>query len=266
MASQMKTDPDYFASIEAWQGKRLAHLTAEDGWLNVIGRFWLDPGSATVGAAGDNDIVLSVGPAHAGTITVNDGGAVFAPADTTAAAVHLQVDSEHPPRFSIGQILFEVTSMDGRHALRARDKEARERLAFPGLRYFSTVPEWRKRANWISLDQPIELGIDTVAGIPTTVRVTRKAEFFHAGVRHELLPTHGTADAPMFVFRDLTSRSETYGAARFLYGEDVTEDHVVLDFNKAFNPPCAFTVHAVCPLPPPGNILPIRIEAGELAP
>ena len=156
--------------------------------------------------------------------------------------------------------------MDGRHALRVRDVDAPERNNFTGLRLFPTDPAWRITAAWTLLDAPIAMGIDTVAGIPTTVQITHKAVFSHDGQRYELLPTHGTAQKPQFVLRDLTSRSETYGAARFVYGEDLTATSIVLDFNKAFNPPCAFTDHAVCPLPPPENILPFRIEAGEQKP
>ncbi len=87
--------------------------------------------------------------------------------------------------------------------------------------------------------------------------------FTHEGQRYELIATHGTPEAPQFVIRDLTSRDSTYPASRFVYGESVTDTTIVLDFNKAINPPCAFTEHAVCPLPPPDNVLPFRIEAGE---
>ncbi len=83
------------------------------------------------------------------------------------------------------------------------------------------------------------------------------------GVTYELLATHGTPEAPQFVIRDQTARDSTYAACRFVFGEDVTDTTIVLDFNKALNPPCAFTEHAVCPLPPAENVLPIRIEAGE---
>jgi uncharacterized protein (DUF1684 family) len=93
--------------------------------------------------------------------------------------------------------------------------------------------------------------------------VTHKAVFQKAGRTWELIATHGTPQAPQFVIRDLTSRDDTYPASRFLYGENVTDATIVLDFNKAINPPCAFTEYAVCPLPPPENVMPIRIEAGE---
>ena len=256
---------DYADSIADWQAKRLAHLTAEDGWLNVIGRYWLEDGVARIGSAADNDIVLTAGPAQLGRITQAPGAVVFAPADG-GTAITLVPNPASPPRFAVGSLRLEITTMDGRNALRVRDVEAPERRNFAGLTYFPTDPAWRITADWHQLDEPIAMGIDTVAGIATTVQITHQAEFWHDGQRYGLLPTHGTADKPQFVLRDLTARSETYGAARFVYGEALTDSSIVLDFNKAFNPPCAFTAHAVCPLPPPENILPFRIEAGERKP
>jgi uncharacterized protein (DUF1684 family) len=255
---------DYAGSIADWQAKRFAHLTAEDGWLNVIGRYWLEDGTVSIGSDAGNDVVLSAGPGRLGTITQGPEAVIFQPVD--GDAVTLQPEPANPPKFSVGSLRFEITTMEGRNALRARDVDAPERTNFGGLDYFPTDPAWRIVAQWTRLDQPIEMGIDTVSGIPTTVQITHTAAFTHNGVRYELLPTHGSADKPQFVIRDLTSKSETYGASRFLYGEELTDDTIVLDFNRAFNPPCAFTDHAVCPLPPPQNILPFRIEAGEQKP
>ena len=113
------------------------------------------------------------------------------------------------------------------------------------------------------LDAPQGKTINTTKDIETDLEVTHKAVFSHAGKQYALLATHGTPTSPQFVIRDETSKDSTYPASRFVYGEDVTDSTIVLDFNKAINPPCAFTEHAVCPLPPPENILPFRIEAGE---
>src|SRR4051812_25952237 len=110
---------DYDAKIHDWQGQRAAHLTAEDGWLNVIGRFWLEDGTASVGSGEDNDIVLSAGPAVLGTIT-QDNGVTFQPAETGATPIVLKIDPANPPRFALGSLRLEVTTMDGRNALRVR--------------------------------------------------------------------------------------------------------------------------------------------------
>ncbi len=262
----MTVSKEFQGAHAAWYDTRVAKLTAEDGWLNVIGRYWLEDGVASIGSATDNDIVLSSGPAHVGTITQAAGGLVFQADANGAMVLALRPDPANPPKFSLGNLRFEVTTMDGRNALRARDIDAAARTSFKGMTYFPIDPNWRITADWSLLDQPIAMDIDTVAGIPSTVQITHRAVFTHDFQSYALLATHGTAQKPQFVVRDLTSRAETYGASRFLYGEELTDNSIVLDFNKAFNPPCAFTDHAVCPLPPPENILPFRIEAGEHKP
>jgi len=166
---------DYEATIKDWQAKRVAHLTAEDGWLNVIGRFWLEDGTASVGSGEDNDIVLSAGPARLGTISQDATGVSFQAAEAGAAPTVLKLDPANPPRFWLGSLLLEVTTMEGRKALRVRDRDARARVEFAGLRYFPIDPAWRKAAEWVALDQPVEMEIDTVLGIATKVTVTRKA-------------------------------------------------------------------------------------------
>jgi uncharacterized protein (DUF1684 family) len=102
-------------------------------------------------------------------------------------------------------------------------------------------------------------------GSAAAVTITHRASFTHAGQTVSLTPTHWKSGKPMFVFRDATA-GETYAAGRFLIGEDIEGDEITLDFNRAFTPPCGFTEFAICPLPPPGNVLAFRIEAGEKAP
>lgn len=257
---------DYVAQHERWKAERLARLTAPDGWLNLTDRIWLKPGTSTFGSAADNDLVLSIGPAHIGTLTEEPGGDVtFAPLDG-GDAILLKRDSRNSPRFGRGSLLFEITVTNGRNALRVRDAASSRLAGFPGLRYFPTDPAWRILADWVRLETPQAMTVDTSQSIPSDIQVTHKAVFSHAGARHELLATHGTPERPQFVIRDLTSGDLTYPGARFMFGEDVTEDTIILDFNKAYNPPCSFTAHAVCPLAPPENRLPFAINAGELKP
>lgn len=246
-----------------WQQKRLAALKAPDGWLNIVAREWLSEGTVSVGSAADNDIVLPTGPDHVGTLTQDGAGRVtYAPADGGAPQV-LALDKYKPPRFTSGNLLLEVTTLNGENALRVRDTASRAAEDLAPIAYFPYDPSWRIVADWIKLDTPKGLTIDTSKAIPTAVEASHKAVFTRDGVTYELLATHGTAESPQFVIRDLTSKDTTYAASRFVFGEDVTDKSVVLDFNKAINPPCAFTDFAICPLPPAENVLPIRIEAGE---
>ena len=262
-ADAVPVDPAYLAETERWHRDRLAALTAEDGWLNLTDRVEIAPGRYLVGRGPDCDLRLSVGPARLGLLDLAADGR--ASLDAGDGPQPFRPVPDNPPRLKLGTLLLEVTDLDGQRALRVRDAADPRRTGFPGIARFPVDPAWRIEADWRALAVPRDLGIDTVTGVATSVPLTHEARFGHDGHDITLLPTHWKAGKPMFVIRDRTSGRETYGAARFLIGE-VRGDRVVLDFNRAFNPPCAFTDLAVCPLPPPGNVLPFPVRAGERAP
>jgi len=258
----IQSDP-YLSSLAAWREKRLRNLKAADGWLNIIGRWPLDAGPMTLGSGSGNDIVLSAGPQTLGTLLQEaSGDVIFTPADGSAA-VRIEPASKHYPKFTAGGLLLEIMTVGDETSLRVRDpaSTAPDRLA--PIDFFPPDPRWWIVADWVDYAAPQQITVATTRDIDTEVEVTHKAVFILDGRTLELIATHGTPQAPQFVIRDLTSRDSTYPASRFVYGEDVTANSIVLDFNKAINPPCAFTDFAVCPLPPPENVLPIRIEAGE---
>ncbi|KKB82749.1 hypothetical protein VW29_14320 [Devosia limi DSM 17137] len=256
---------DYQAEIATWRAARLKTLFGDEGWLNLIGREWLAPGSATIGSAEDNDLIMERGPAHIGTVTlVEDGTVTLVSADSLTTLEF--APSSLSQRQVLGSVLVEIHQFNGRPSIRLRDLDSNPGATFPGIETFPVDPAWRVTGQWVSLDTPQAIEIDTFAGIPTTVTATHRVDFTLAGQSLSLLATHGSREKPMFVLRDKTSGVETYAAARFLYGENSTDKHVVLDFNKAFNPPCSFTPYALCPFPPGQNVLPVRIEAGELLP
>ena len=120
----------------------------------------------------------------------------------------------------------------------------------------------------MTVDPPRAFTVDSVIGVTSTVIVRHKAVFDFDGAHHTLWPTHGGEAAPMFVLRDKTSGVQTYGASRFLFGtfDEALPGKIALDFNRAINPPCAFTPAATCPLPPVDNHLPFAVTAGELKP
>jgi uncharacterized protein (DUF1684 family) len=259
----MTATTDYLASLEAWKARRLKALKAPNGWLNIIGRWWLSPGRLTVGSGPENDLVLSAGPAKLGTVEQDEQGSVtFTPANGEPP-IRVEPDKHHPPQFTVDGLLVEITTLNGENALRIRDTHSTEAEKLAPLEYFPPRPELRIVARWVPYAEPQQLTINTSKDIETEVEATHKAVFELEGRHVELVATHGTPERPQFVIRDLTSRDTTYPACRFVYGEEVTDETIVVDFNKAINPPCAFTEFAVCPLPPPGNVLPIRIEAGE---
>ena len=271
--------PDaYQQSIEKWRAERVARLTAPDGWLSLIGLEWLQEGANKVGAAPDNDIVLRAGPAHLGVITLANNGQVSIQLSPDSAAtidgkvvqqatliddMHVQGDAQ-PTKVAFGTANFYVIDREGRKALRVKDTEAATRKHFLVIDYFPIDASWRIVAEWVPFDPPHDLKIGSVIGTIDTVKVPGKAVFRRDGHTFELLPYQEEPGGELFfVLADRTSGHETYGAARFLYAALPQNGKVVLDFNKAYNPPCSFTPFATCPLAPPENRLDLRITAGE---
>lgn len=255
------------AELAEWRAKRLAELCAEDGWLNLTDRVDLAQGAQTVGSGAGVDVQISIGPPVLGRLELLGDAASFRPEGWAGKPPLLFTPvPDGPPRLILDRLLLEIHTVEGQAALRVRDRQSPARSGFPGLRHFPADPAWRILARWTALPAPQTRDIGMVGGHSATVSVSHVASFSHAGRQITLVPTHVKAGKPMFVFRDQTSQTETYPASRFLFGQAVGSDEIILDFNRAFNPPCAFTDLAICPLPPPENILPFRIEAGELRP
>ena len=270
----------YKHSIEQWQAGRVERLTAPDGWLSLIGLEWLKDGTNRVGSATDNDIVLNAGPAHLGVVTLAHDGSMRIALDKDSGAtidgkavmeaalvddLHAGADAA-PTRVSFGTASFYVIDRDGRKGLRVKDTEAPTRKHFVGIDAFPIDPSWRIEATWVPAAPGETLEMGSVIGTIDKYPVPGKLEFTRDGRHFEILPViEEPGDAQYFiVFADRTSGKETYGAARFLYIDPPKDGKVVLDFNKAYNPPCAFTPYATCPLAPPENRLDVRVTAGEL--
>ena len=273
------TQPDaYTQSVEQWRSSRVQTLTAPDGWLSLVGLAWLQPGSNTVGSAADNSVVLTSGPAHLGVITLTaDGAAQLTLAAGSEAlidgkALHeatlvddVQAGVGKPTLVSFGTTSFYVIDREGRRGLRLKDPQAPSRTSFLGIDYFPIDPTWRVQADWVPVTAGETLEMGTVIGTTEKYPVPGKVHFTRDGKTFEMLPViEVPGDAQYFVvFADRTSGKETYGAARFLYLDPPQAGKVTLDFNRAYNPPCAFTAFATCPLAPPENRLDLRVAAGE---
>lgn len=272
----MDIDNTYAREIERWHAVRIARLTAPSGWLSLVGLEWLQPGANRLGSAADNDIVLAKAPAHLGTITWADAGTLSISLDKDSGAIidgkmetnAVLLDDSHatPTTVAFGSVQFIAIDRDGRKGLRVRDSEAETRTQFTGIDRFPIDPAWRIVADWQPLDPPFQLATGTVIGTIENYPAPGKAVFEREGQSFELYPViEVPGDSQLFlIFADATSGKETYGAARFLYADMPRDGKIVLDFNKAYNPPCAFTPYATCPLAPPENRLALRVAAGEL--
>lgn len=281
--SSAETPSSYTHEIQQWRAGRVARLTAPDGWLSLIGLDWLHQGANRVGSAVGNDIVLKAGPAHLATVTLAADGTVRialdkdsgATVDGQSVAEATLIDDMHaaagaePTTVRFGNASFFVIDRDGRKALRVKDADAKARRDFLGIDYFPVDPSWRIEADWVPFVPEHDLEIGTAIGTIDKVKVPGKVVFHRDGHTFELLPYQEEPGGGLFfVIADKTSGKETYGAARFLYtalpaGGVAKPGKVLLDFNEAYNPPCAFTPFATCPLAPPENRLDVAVTAGE---
>ena len=241
-----------------WQAERHAALTAEDGWLNLTDRVEIPPGPQRVGRAADNALVLSVGPPHLGVLTATAADASL----DSGGQSHPFIAQGGNPMLRVGDLLLELHTVAGQPALRVRDLTLPRKISLAAYPY---DPAWVIAAGWEALATPQTQSVDQKGAGATEVTLTHRAHFTHDTQHITLLATHWKAGKPMFVIRDATSAGETYPAGRFLIGAPEGRT-ITLDFNRAHNPPCAFTDFAICPLPPRENRMAFAIRAGERKP
>ncbi|MCL4402842.1 MAG: DUF1684 domain-containing protein [Acidobacteria bacterium] len=242
--SMLLASPAYRSEIQKWRHDREAKLKADGGWLTVTGLSWLHEGR--------NDIPPAVFELHAGKVTGSVGN---------GSPAVLRPDS--PDILKSGSLTMTVIQRGDRYGIRIKDNQSKARREFQGLHYFPENEAYRVTARFVA--QPDSLAITNVLGQTEQQISPGYASFRLHGQELRLYPILESPGAKslFFIFRDLTSGKETYGAGRFLDTKLPVNGKVVLDFNKAYNPPCAFTPYATCPLPPKRNHLPVRVEAGE---
>ncbi len=265
---------DWRREVMEWRDDRVARLQEPDGWLLLIGLHWLSDGLNLVGTAPDNDIVLAAGPDHMGRIELDGGRVRFCRAAGSDVRIGgeqrpcaaLTTDAEgEPTRVRAGSVTFYVIDREGRLGLRVKDTQADTRLDFAGLEYFDPDPAWRIEAEFERFDEPRTIDVPDIVGIVQRLPSPGRVRFEKNGRTHVLDAVRYEGDDELFlIVADRTNGRQTYGGGRYLYTPLPTDDGTVtVDFNKAYNPPCVFTAHATCPLPPPQNRLDLPIEAGE---
>ena len=269
-----QASPAYRSEIAKYREERVAELTAPNGWLAVQGLFWLHDGDNPAGADPSSEIRLPArAPKKLGVFTLAGGKVTFAP-DTAA---HVEVAGKHiagPVELGAGEpnavvsarlSLFLIRRGD-RIGLRMLDPESHARRTFSGLRYFPLDPKYRFAAKFTAYPAMKTVQVANVLGQLVPMESPGYVEFVLDGRTLRLEPVYETSrhEDLFFIFKDPTSRSETYGAGRYLHTPLPKDGVVDVDFNRAYNPPCAFTAFATCPLPTRENQLAVPIRAGEL--
>ena len=261
----------HVAEVEAWRRDRYEALRRDRGWLTLAGLSWLRQGVNRVGSAPRNDVVLPSGPPNAGTFDV-EGDTVVATGEFRhegAPVERLRVVDDHdgdaePTLLELGDLRLIVIRRGDRLGVRTWDLASAARREFGGIDHWPVDPAWR-------LDGRFEPTPDRRLLVPDVLGPGYEDEspgdvvFGIGATEHRLQGLPGGPDGELWlVFGDATNGTETYPGGRFLYtGPPDRDGRVVVDFNRAYNPPCVFSPYATCPLPWPANRLSLRVEAGE---
>ncbi len=265
----------YVEDIDTWHAERIERLSAEGGWLTLVGLHPLRDGTNVVGSDTEADVQLvDKAPAQVGVIEIGADGIVFTAAATGIHVVGEESDintitlhtdmQDDTTILAVGTVSFYVIDRAGALYLRVKDSESDVRQGFTGIDRFPVTDYWRIEARLMPHDPPRGVMVPNALGHVTEEPSPGVLILEMEGKTQTLTPTGEPGEGLFIVFADYSTGEETYGGGRFLSTDPPDEDgRVILDFNKAVNPPCAFTPFATCPLPPEGNTLDLMVEAGE---
>jgi len=268
-------EKNYADSIRKWRQEYAQRLMSPEGWLAISGLFWLDQGENRMGAHPSNRIILppNSAPAFSGTFTLHDRditlqaaeGALTTINDQPISQTQVIIDSYGSSDWiALNDLKLSVIQRGSRYGVRIYDKNHPQLKQFVVLRWFPIQPEYCVEADFTPFEQPVTISIVNVLGDTLEMQSPGYAEFkLHGQVsRLHAVPVE-ESDRLWFLFQDASSTDATYPGGRFMTTDAPAAGRVMLDFNKAHNPPCAYTDFATCPLPPPINRLPVRVSAGE---
>jgi uncharacterized protein (DUF1684 family) len=266
---------DYVKGIEKWRSDRETNLKKETGWLTVAGLFWLKEGTNTVGAGPDFNVRLTDNfkQGKFGEIDFMNGEAALkvesgveaqSNGKTILGTIDLVSDDNgKPTEIRTGTQTFFLIRREDRFGIRLKDSNSEARRNFKGLHWFPIDESYKVTARLEAFPEPKEVMVPNVLGGNFKMKSPGMLKFTLKGKEYSLQPVDEGDGTLFIIFSDGSNRNETYKSGRFLYADKPVNGEAVLDFNKAENPPCAFTAFATCPLPPPQNKLDAEIKAGE---
>jgi uncharacterized protein (DUF1684 family) len=275
--SAMAADPAYVKSVEDWRDRAEKSLRKDNGWLTLAGRYVMKPGVNTFGTGDKNDIVFppGLGPERMGTISV-EPGRVFVQLEPDLTMVKdgipmtdkvMGTNLDTRDWVAMGRAAFHVIERDGRYILRLADNESAVRKGFGGRVWYGVDESYRVPAKYVAYKPARKVAIVNVLDEVSDEAVPGYVEFTLKGKAYRF-DALGEDDGLFIILRDATAGETTYGSGRFLFVEKTPRpgEKFMLDLNRVYNPPCAFSEFTTCPLPPKQNILKVRIDAGEKYP
>jgi uncharacterized protein (DUF1684 family) len=276
LACVSAADPMHIREVEAWRAKHEADYRRD--WVSIDGLFFFKPGENRAGSAASNDIVLSPSlPPQIGVFVLDGDRVRFVPHEGVAVTLNnepvngpIELKSDDavgpaPEPLVVGGVRLAIHKSGERLSLRVRDENGAQARAFLGFRWFPVDVKYRVTARFIPDAAPQDVKLPNMLGDIDTYTSEGIVEFTLLGKTMRLRPMTARPRRFYFIFRDGSSGHETYSAARFLYSDLREDGTTVLDFNEAYNPPCAFNPYTTCPIPPKENRLPVKILAGEKA-
>lgn len=263
----------YISEVKEWHTKRIENLKKENGWLNLAGLYWLQPEENKFGRDKSNDIIFPEGkaPGFIGSIILNNSvvtlkvnrGVEVKHKGINVSLLELKNDTQGETVLELGSLRWFIIKRGDKYGVRLRDLESQLLKSFKGIETFPVDSIWKFEAKLAAYDSPKKVEVPNVLGTIDTSEVAAALTFEKDGVVYKLDPLDAGKQY-FIIFADATSGAETYGAGRFLYiNKADSTGKIYIDFNKAYNPPCAFTKYATCPLPPKQNYLKLKITAGE---
>lgn len=273
LADLPATERSHEEEVRDWRERRHERLSSESGWLTLVGLEWLKEGENRIGSNPSSTVSIKGGPDHWGSLYVEGDELRFLPSPgegitvdgEEVSEVQLVADTQGEPTVvRSGNLSFYVIYRES-YALRIKDAQAPALKNFVGVPNFDFQEHWKFEARFIPSPEGETIEIGNVLGQLSPSPVYGYAEFEHDGKSYRLLGLGDeNSESVWFLFADRTSGRETYGAGRFLYSDGMPENgKLVVDFNKAYNPPCVFSDYATCPLPPQQNRLNLAVTAGE---
>jgi uncharacterized protein (DUF1684 family) len=273
-STAQQSKKEYIKEIERWDVERLEGVKSPTGWVNLAGLFWLNKGTNKLGSASANELVFNKEgfPSLLGTFELNDdkvkwttasGNQVWYKKNQVDEMEVFNVDSMSSPSLSYSTYRWSIIKREDKIGVRFRDLNNPALAALTHINRFDVNPKWKINA-YLEPSTFSTVAITNVLGQTYQQASPGKIVFEVDGKTYKLDAVEEGAELLQVIFGDETNGIESYPSGRFLYVTRPAQDgKVVIDFNKAFNPPCAFSPFATCPLPPKQNILPIRVEAGE---
>ena len=269
-----KGSPEYISDVKEWHKNRIERLKRDNGWLNLVGLHWLKEGKNTFGSSAENgfifegeDVPASIGVLELKdsivSIKVNENVDVLIDSVIIKTAILKSDFEENTTLMELGSLRWFIIKRGDKLGVRVRDLEAKLLTEFEGIDTFPINEDWKVEAEFVEYEPPKKIVIPDVLGNFNESESPGALKFNVDGTEYSLDPTEASSGY-FLIFADLTSGEDTYGAGRFLYVEPAdSTGKIYIDFNKAYNPPCAFTKYATCPLPPKQNHIKLRVTAGE---